>query len=120
MTIIEGRIIKGKGVGKTLGFPTINIPYNGKKNGVFAGKVLINGDKYNAAINLGARPTFNDGNVLCEAFLLDWDDGEIEPGTVIKVELFRKIRETKKFSNAQELQRQIFKDVEFVKSCYNL
>lgn len=120
MTIIEGRIIKGKGVGKTLGFPTINISYNGKKNGVFAGKVLINGDKYNAAINLGARPTFNDEDVLCEAFLLNWNGGGIETGTVIRVELSRKIRETKKFSNAQELQRQIFKDVEFVKSCYNL
>lgn len=120
MTIIEGRIIKGRGVGKTLGFPTINIPYSGGETGVFVGKVLINGGEYIAAINLGTRPTFNDENVLCEAFLLNWNGGELGPGTVIKVELSRKIRETTKFSNAQELQRQISKDVEFVKSCYNL
>lgn len=120
MTIIEGKLIKGKGVGKTLGVPTLNIIYNGNENGVFAGKVFIDDGEYIAAINLGPRPTFNDEDVLCEAFLLNWTGGEIEHGIRIRVELGKKIRETKRFSNSQELKEQIAKDVEFVKSCYNL
>lgn len=120
MTIIEGKLIKGKGVGKTLGFPTLNIVYNGNESGVFAGKVFIDDCEYIAAINLGGSPTFDDENVLCEAFLLNWTGGEIEYGTTIQVELDKKIRETKRFSNSQELKEQITKDVEFVKSCYNL
>lgn len=116
MTIIEGPIIKGKGVGKNLGFPTINIPYNGKENGVFAGKVFIDDGEYIAAINLGGRPTFNDENVLCEAFLLNWNGGEIKRGTIIRVELFKKIREVKKFTNPDELKLQITKDVAFIKN----
>ena len=112
MDIISGKIVKGRGLGKKMGFPTLNIPYNGELRGVFAAKVLIDGKSYPAAVSVGSRPTINDESVFCEAYLLDFDgtvDGEIE------VELLEKIRDIEKFKDLEELKRQIAKDVEFVK-----
>lgn len=114
MKVIVGKTIIGRKLGRRLGFPTVNIPYFGKKTGVFAGKVLLDGYWYVAAINLGGRPTVEDETTLCEAFLLDWR-GNVETGTEIRVELSRKIRETRKFANLKGLKEQIGKDVELLK-----
>lgn len=118
--VICGVTKKGLGLGKTLGFPTINIDYEGELSGVFAGEVEIAGNKFVAAINVGGRPTVaEDGDKLCEAFLLDFC-GEIKEGTEVKVHFLRKIREVEKFPNLEALKAQIATDVEFVKTCYNL
>ncbi len=126
MEVISGKIVTGLGLGKKLGFPTINLPYFGKESGVFAGEVFLNGVGHPAAINIGSRPTVDDKKNLCEAFLLNISASdeaiinEIKPDTAIQIHLKQKIRDTKKFANLVELKTQIAKDVEFVKTCYNL
>lgn len=121
MVIITGKVIKGLGFGHQLGFPTINIFYNGEEKGVFAGEFFLDDIWHPAAINLGTRPTVDDAKNLCEAFILDWDiNKEIAEGTEVKVRLKQKIRDTKKFADFDELKAQIAKDVDFVKTCYNL
>lgn len=112
MDIISGKVVKGRGLGKKMGFPTLNIPYKGKLRGVFVAKVFLNEKSYAAAVSVGPRPTIDDENVFCEAYLLDFD-GDIKGE--IKVELVEKIRDIKKFKNLEELKRQIAKDIEFVK-----
>jgi len=115
--IISGKIIKGSGIGKTLGFPTINIPYYGAESGVFVGFVEVAGKKYKAAVNVGGRPTV-DEKKLCEAHLLDFSD-DVKEGSLVKIELLEKIRDVKKFANLEELKAAIAADVEFAKNCYN-
>lgn len=112
MDIISGKVVKGRGFGKKMGFPTLNIPYSGELRGVFVGKVLVGGEFYPAAVSVGPRPTINDESVFCEAYLLNFD-GDI--AGEIKVELLERIRDIKKFKNLDELKAQIAKDVEFVK-----
>lgn len=115
--VLQGLTQGGAGVGHKLSFPTINISYSGYESGVFAGKVLLDGEWHLAAVNIGGRPTVDDKTDLCEAFLLDWE-GEIAEGTEVKIELLQKIREVKKFDSKEDLKNQISKDVEFIKNCY--
>ena len=116
-TNLRGFTKQGAAIGTKMGFPTINIAYNGGDSGVFAGKVLIDGDWHLAAVNIGGRPTIDNKTDLCEAFLLDWT-GDIPEGTDVEIELLKKIREVKKFNSREELTTQISKDVEFIKNCY--
>lgn len=119
MEIIKGKVLEGKHLGRQFGFPTVNVFYDGNESGVFAGRVLVDGDWHPAAINIGGRPTVDSEKKLCEAFILNWNK-DIELGSEIEIELKQKIRDTKKFPNFEELKSQIAKDVEFVKTCYNL
>lgn len=119
MNIIEGKTVAGQKLGSRFGFPTVNMLYNGAEKGVFAGKLFFDGKWHIAAINIGVRPTVDNATNLCEAFLLNWQ-GNIPEGSMVKVELGQRIRDTKKFLNFDELKAQIAKDVEFVKTCYNV
>jgi len=119
MEIISATVLKGKNLGTKLGFPTINVFYGGESRGVFAGKVLIGDTWLPAAINVGVRPTVDKEINLCEAHILNWHEN-LMVGSKIQISLDKKIRETKKFNNLEELKDQISKDVVFVKTCYNL
>ncbi|MFA6305957.1 MAG: riboflavin kinase [Candidatus Gracilibacteria bacterium] len=117
MEIIEGQVVKGLGVGKKLGFETINILYDGKLSGVFAGKVFV-GEKpkegFLSAVHIGKRPTVNENVPILEAHIIDGFEKFSKKdfvGEKIKVEIFEKIRDTKKFENLDELKKQIAKDV---------
>jgi len=120
---IKGKVREGRKIGRTIGFPTLNMPYDGELQGIFVGRVKILNDSTNsswhkAAVHLGPRPTFDDSEIVCEAFLIDWTR-QIQPGTEIEVDAAEKIREIEKFNNLEDLKKRISKDVEFVKSWYN-
>jgi len=119
---IKGKVQKGHGVGKKLGFPTLNISYEGDMRGVFVGRVFVLGKSFLSAVHVGKRPTFNDEESSCEGYLLDFDAEENSDfvGEMIEFELLEKIRDTKKFDNLDELKSQMRLDVEFVKSWCNL
>ncbi len=114
---ISGVVVDGKKVGRTLGYPTINIKIeNGKhllKQGVYLGKVKLDRE-YKAIINYGARPTFNESGVILEAHLLDFN-GDLYKKT-IDVEFIDYLRDIVKFSSKDELINQLQKDKEKVKS----
>lgn len=112
--IIRGKIQKGKGVGKKLGFPTLNLAYEGEISGVFAGRVRIGKEVYKAAVHVGEKPTFADKDKTAEAYLLDFE-GEIDKDEEIEIEVLDKIRETEVFESLEGLKKQIVKDVELVK-----
>lgn len=117
--MFSGKVVKGKGLGKKIGFPTANICYNGELSGVYAGKVYFNGKGYISAVHIGKNLTFDNDKVTCESYLIGFNE-DIKPGTDIKVELLRKIRETRKFKNSAGLKKYISEDVEFIKKMYNL
>lgn len=110
---VSGRVEKGLGNGRKLGFPTANIAYDGEKllpaDGVYYGQVFGK----NAVINVGKNPTFNGERRTVEAHILDFDADLY--GEVIEVSFLKKIRDDIKFENQEALIAQINKDIEFVK-----
>jgi len=116
--IVRGKVQSGQKVGRTIGYPTINIPYDSEQRGIFVGEVFYEGKLYKAAIHLGEKPTFDSTVPVCEAFLLDFDE-TIDEGEEVEVKVKDKIRDIEKFENLEDLKVRISQDVEFVQSWYN-
>ena len=113
---IEGYVIHGNQIGRTIGFPTINInPADSilPKIGVYAAKVEIDGTFFNAVANIGSRPTVNGKTVLLEAHILNFN-GDLY-GRRLRVRLLTFIRPEMRFNSIDELKAQIIKDTEFIK-----
>lgn len=75
---IKGKIITGRQRGRELGFPTINVQaadVSQLSTGVYVGFVTVAGQKYKAAVFIGASETFGEKDVRVEAYLLDFEDG---------------------------------------------
>jgi riboflavin kinase/FMN adenylyltransferase len=108
-----GIVNGGVKVGRTLGFPTVNLRLNNDviapNTGVYSGEVVIDGKKYNAVINVGARPTFFDNNALIEAHIIGFE-GDLY-GKCIRLFFNRFIRSQKVFDSKEQLSEQISKDV---------
>ncbi len=114
----SGIVREGNKIGRTLGFPTLNISYDGEFSGVYVAKALVNKLWLPAAVHIGDRPTIDDGEVLAEIHLIDWS-GEVLPGATLELEILEKIRDIQDFADLAHLKEQISKDVEYVKNCYN-
>ena len=100
-----GNIIKGHGIGKTLGFPTINLAIPpGKllpKEGVFSAIAQFDGQKYPGMIYIGSRLTFNDSALSVEMNLFDFS-GRIDSDSA-RVELTHYLRQPEKFQTKEQL-----------------
>ncbi|MCF7836572.1 riboflavin kinase [Candidatus Gracilibacteria bacterium] len=107
----KGEIIPGRGVGRNLGFPTLNfeIPENfDSEEGVFAAQLFLGEQKFPAILFFGNRQTF-DGVKSLEIHVLEKFD---ESPASAEFEILGKIREVKKFANEAELKKQIATDCE--------
>jgi len=111
---LEGVVVRGDGIGKSLGFPTANISVHEKKllppDGVYAGYAEVEGRTFKAAINIGLRPSVRGGVRLVEAYLIGFGEGIL--GATVTLTFVVKMRPEMKFSNREELKRAITKDVE--------
>lgn len=112
-----GTIVKDRGVGKTIGFPTANAEYPKDKypikQGVYETRVCINGKEYKGITNYGNRPTFDNDATKTETFL-DGFDGELY-GKTLKIRFVRFLREIKKFESVAGLQAQLKEDIRRVR-----
>lgn len=113
---IKGRVIKGAGRGKQIGFPTANIEIEFERlvpqMGVYATICSFRGGDYLSITNIGHNPTFKDDNSLnVETNIFDFDQDIY--GEEIKVSFYEKIRDEKKFNSVNELIEQISQDVAF-------
>tara|TARA_B100000700_G_scaffold123604_1_gene138329 strand:+ start:647 stop:1393 length:747 start_codon:yes stop_codon:yes gene_type:complete len=107
---IEGKVEKGRMLGKKIGFPTCNIDignYVIAKPGVYAVKVIINNNKkiYRGIANLGYRPTFKQKKILLEVNLFNFSGNLYNKK--LSVEFLKFIRGEKKFKGIDELRSQI-------------
>lgn len=115
---VRGPIVRGANRGRTIGFPTANIAVAADHAlppfGVYAACAFAREGVYRAAVNIGRRPTFDDGAPSVEAFLLDFD-GDLY-GSELRLEFVKRLRGEVKFAGVAELTAQIARDVEAVRT----
>ncbi len=111
---MAGRVSVGDQRGRTINFPTLNIPLKRLQSpikGVFAVTVTgIEAKPMPGVANLGTRPTVDGLKILLEVHLFDFD--KIIYGQHVKVHFQQKIRDEKKFASFDELRKQIAQDAE--------
>jgi len=107
---ISGRVIKGNQIGRTIGFPTANIECDFMQkllpaDGVYAGKLHVNGHTYNAMANLGSRPTIGSRQRKLEVHCIGTDIDLYE--SEVRFELYKFLRGIEEFANLEALKKQL-------------
>lgn len=109
---ISGHVIHGKKLGRTLGFPTLNIavPKDLVLSGIFAVRVSGLGATSLAGVaSLGRRPTVEqNGKLLLEVHLLDWQADAY--GKIVCVQLLEKLRDEAQYADTHTMTEQIAQD----------
>lgn len=113
---IEGEVVHGRGLGRTLGFPTANIQPSEPcllipRNGVYAAEVLSGGQTWRAVVNIGTNPTIGNNRQTIEAHLLDYE-GESLYGATLVLRFLRRLRDERRFDSMDALCRQIRQDIQ--------
>ena len=123
---INGDVVKGKSIGKSLGFPTANIKIVEEykimpKNGVYLVRCFFEKEKLYGMMNIGFNPTFGSNDKTLEVNIFDFDKDLY--GETIRIEFLNFIREEIKFENVELLQNQLIKDrencIKHLNSTYN-
>ncbi len=110
----HGKIIAGRGVGRSLSFPTFNfiVPKNFElEEGVYAARIFWDEQKFPAVLFFGKRETFDDEQSLEIHVLKKFDESPNE----LDFEILEKIREVTKFDSPEKLRAQIEHDCEAAK-----
>lgn len=115
---LNGLVIKGEQIGRSIGFPTANIhvPNDYKlipKDGVYAIHVTVNGKIYKAMLNIGNRPTVNGSKKTVEAHLFDFDGNLYDLQVTLHLSHF--LRDEIKFENLDALKKQLSLDQKIAK-----
>ena len=111
--LLSGKIIEGKQLGRTIGFPTANIKIEENyklipKNGVYIVKSIIQENTVFGIMNIGLNPTVNGEDLSIEVHFLDFDMAIYN--TEISVSVINRIRDEQKFTSIDLLKAQIQKD----------
>lgn len=110
---VTGQVVHGRKLGRTIGFPTVNmLPAEGKllpPYGVYETEVVIDGVVYQGITNIGDNPTVReDGSVSIETHILDYSGNLYDRQLVIRFRRF--IRPEIKFHSVDELKNRIDSD----------
>lgn len=115
--LLKGKIISGKKLGRTIGFPTINLDYNKDyilpRGGVYYTNVKYNGKIYKGITNIGYNPTTNDNKLSIETYILDFDKSIY--GEEVIIYFINRIRDEVKFDTLDELIVQLNEDKNYAK-----
>lgn len=112
---IQGEIVHGNQLGRTIGIPTINIYMPEEKVvpkfGVYVSKVKINNKEYPAVTNVGRKPTIEGDNpTALETHIIGFE-GDVYGENAI-IELLEFVRPEMKFNSVEELKNQMNQDVQ--------
>ncbi len=111
---LDGTVVDGYKVGRTIGFPTANLKVEDQDklvpaDGVYAVKVTVAGQEYMGMLDIGHRPTFNNGtNKSIEVNILDFNSDIYEQ--FIRITFIRRIRSDIKFKKVEDLIAQLHRD----------
>ena len=108
--MLSGTVVSGEKLGRKLGYPTANIrlEYDYPLDGVYLTKTVIEEKNYVGLASLGNKPTFNGSEKILEVFILDFDEDIYSQN--IEVYFLEEIRKQIKFSNEDELIKQMNED----------
>ncbi|MBU3840927.1 MAG: riboflavin biosynthesis protein RibF [Candidatus Ruminococcus intestinipullorum] len=118
----SGRVEHGKKLGRTLGFPTMNVPVQPNKImprfGVYACKIYLDDNWYCGVGNVGIKPTVSkENNTLLEVHVFGYTGDAY--GKYVKVEFCKFIRPETKFHGVEELKLQVEKDIVSAKEFFH-
>ena len=107
---INGVVVSGNKIGRTLSYPTANILIENKWklipcDGVYVVKVILKNKQYFGMLNIGNKPTINEGKHSLEVHIFDFSDDIYD--AEIKVEFLKRIRDEKYFESLADLQSQL-------------
>ncbi len=111
---ITGKVLKGKQLGRTIGYPTANIDKGNvdklmPKDGVYAVTVDVDGTHYKGMLNVGTNPTTDtDNNQKIEVNIFDFSKDIYDKS--ITINFVKRVRNEQKFANLEELKNQLAKD----------
>lgn len=118
---ISGHVVHGKKLGRSIGFPTLNVRITHKRpalTGIFVVRVHGLADQPLPGVaSLGVRPTVDDsGRVLLETYIFDY--AEQCYGKLVRVEFLKKLRDEEKFVDLPTLTAAIARDVEHARAFF--
>jgi riboflavin kinase/FMN adenylyltransferase len=110
---IQGIVIKGKSLGRTMGFPTANIFIKETykllpKNGVYLVQSIIDNQSYFGMMNIGHNPTTDSEGFFIEVYFFDFTKDLYHKS--LKINFLEFLREEIKFENVDVLKKQLSKD----------
>lgn len=116
---LSGKIIKGKSLGRKLGFPTANLEIKEDykiipKNGVYIVQTQLNNAKVYGIMNIGTNPTVGGEEQTIETYFLDIDQDLY--GLQLNIQLLKRIRDEKKFDEVEHLVEAMHKDLEVTRT----
>ncbi len=118
--VLSGKVVRGRALGRTIGFPTANIEVNSDLKlvpgiGVYAVEVHVEGNAYRGMLNIGKRPTIvSTDDVHLEVHILDFQEDIYDK--MITIRFVERVRVEQKFESVEALKQQLQKDEKFVRS----
>jgi riboflavin kinase/FMN adenylyltransferase len=113
---LSGMVIKGRQIGRVIGFPTINLDYNKEfvipRGGVYFTIVKYNGNYFKGVTNVGYNPTVENEKLSIETHILNFNKEIYDEK--IRLYFISRIRDEKKFKSLDELSERIKKDKDYV------
>jgi len=116
---IRGKVVKGEGRGRNLGFPTANIQPHKElipKEGVYIGRVFLKKEGYKSLINVGTKPTFGEHELNVEAYIFDFDKNIY--GEFLKISFLERIRDEIRFKTSELLIVQMQEDLKLAEKFF--
>ncbi len=115
---ISGSVIKGEGIGRTLGFPTANLPVPSDKvipkAGVYLVRASIGMESYYGVCNIGKKPTFNRDKYTIEVYI--FDISRILYDQALTINFLNFLRPEQRFPDVDALKQQMSQDVRNAKN----
>ena len=121
--MLSGKIVKGRGIGKTLAFPTANLKIKEDyklipKNGVYLVTSIISGKEVFGLTNIGTNPTVGGIHKTIETYFLDYKNDLYDKD--IQLNFIKYIREEKIFTSKEALKIAIKEDELFARNYLNI
>ena len=114
---LDGEVTEGKGLGHSLGFPTVNQKIGDgmilPKDGVYATRIFVGGKTYAAVTNVGRQPTVDGSSRTVETHIIGYE-GDLY-GWMISVEFVKRLRGVRKFPSVEALTQAIGEDAKAAK-----
>ncbi len=113
--MLDGTVVHGHHVGRTMGIPTANLQVDSKvalpMRGVYAVEVWLTGRHFLGVLNVGMRPTVDNGtDTSVEVHILDFDEDIY--GEYVLVSIHHYLRGETKFDSLEQLKEQIARDMD--------